>query len=190
MSNLERRLERLEAWAGSERCPTCRDWLPLRTELPAEGDILTPERKAMLPPQPPAECPDCGWQPDVIRVVYVDWHVAEFRDGVRGLSCRHALPAGTARLGLLKALGGAVKLQLELQYRAGECAGDAGQRSDASSPDLSRSRYVSVTRTVCRRKSSESRAAGFCNDLQTGRRRPTPGRVRVSWRSAPVACRS
>lgn len=69
MSNLERRIERLEQATTRGRCDVCRDWaaFPVVHANPISG--VTPEDAPVQP-----VCPGCGWQPSTITILYApDW---------------------------------------------------------------------------------------------------------------------
>ena len=66
MSDLSRRLSRLEAIPTGTRCAVCRDWPDHRVEY-VDDPYQRPNR-----PDGPGRCPACGWAQLVITVEYVD----------------------------------------------------------------------------------------------------------------------
>ena len=65
MSDLVRRVIRLEQQRPERRCAACRDWPPLRVEY--VGDAGEGSEPAVR-----ERCPGCGWAPTTIRVEYAD----------------------------------------------------------------------------------------------------------------------
>ena len=65
MSDLARRVIRLERRTPERACAICRDWPATRVEY--VGDAGEGEKPAI-----PERCPACGWAPTTIRVEYVD----------------------------------------------------------------------------------------------------------------------
>ena len=57
MSGLEKRVAKLEAVPPPVRCDACKDWAAVIVYY--EGDVA-----------PQGRCPGCGWQRNVLRVVY------------------------------------------------------------------------------------------------------------------------
>ncbi len=69
MGNLERRLRGLEA-KPPRRCPTCAGWGNRVTyESESEGYDLSPSAPV---PALPECCPDCGFVPLTVAIVYVE----------------------------------------------------------------------------------------------------------------------
>jgi hypothetical protein len=74
VGTLKRRLEALEQRRPAGRCDACRDWRDCRVvhsdpEMAALSERWAEEYEL---PQPPERCPDCGWEPTLIRVEYVE----------------------------------------------------------------------------------------------------------------------
>ena len=65
MSDLTRRVIRLERRTPERRCAVCRAWPPTRVTY--VGDAQEGQEPAV-----PTRCSACGWEPLTIRVEYVD----------------------------------------------------------------------------------------------------------------------
>ena len=73
MAGLDARLNRLEAQSPTPRCPTCRDWSPIRIEYdPPETAEWHQNWDGTIDEQPPDVCPGCGYQPLTIVITYVE----------------------------------------------------------------------------------------------------------------------
>lgn len=61
----------MESEIKPERCPTCKDWRAFRVLKESSGAMRDLDERSDLPANPPAICPDCGWQPGVVEIRYV-----------------------------------------------------------------------------------------------------------------------
>lgn len=67
MSDLGRRLAKLESTATGGRCAVCADWPPSILLYSEEDPWGRPSRL-----DGPERCSTCGWEPVIIRLVYTD----------------------------------------------------------------------------------------------------------------------